>query len=130
MGPKKGKKGCIRFAAALAGLVLLAGCSVLQNILGPSEQFTATLAAEGAVVIPAASLGRVSIPQAGVGLLNLVVTLAGPYLAKEAKLTSCKFTSYPPQAGPPIVVTGTAVCDLSGQSVNETVTLTLAPLAS
>lgn len=114
------------FVAVLA----LAGCGPLKGVFGETEDYTASLCATGAVPIPCRSLGTIAIPSGGTSLLSLVVQLAGPQLMKTANLRSCQFQSYPPEtSGRTVIVTATATCQLQGQQVQETITLTLAPVA-
>lgn len=124
-----------RLMAGVFCAALLSGCSAMNGglggIFGASESYTVSFCAEGKVVIPCRSLGTVSIPTGGAGLLSLVVELAGPRLAQVANLKACKFTSYAPTVvDRAVTVTASAACTLQGTEVTELVTLTLAPVAA
>ncbi len=113
-------------AAVLLGAL---GCSTLKGTIGyETTDYLASICAEGAVMIPCKPLGTLSIPTGGDAFATLIVTLAGPYLAQQAKMKSCVFTTYPESVSGAIVVTATAACSLQGVPVTEKVTVTLAPV--
>ncbi len=115
----------------VVGLSMLLGCSAMKGVVsGPTQKYAATLSAQGAVVLGPLSLGTFDVPQTGAGLLNLIVDIVGPALARSANLKSCTFTAYPETVTTAIVVTATAACQLNGQPVAESVSVTLAPVPS
>ena len=122
----------MRRLGIVALLVTVMGCASMKNTIGwETTDYTAAICAEGAVLIPCKPLGTLSIPTGGDAFATLLVTLAGPYLAKQANLKSCTFSSYPEAVdASAIVVTGTAACSLNGVPVSETVKVTLTPVAA
>ena len=110
-------------------LAALSGCGVFQKLGIGTEDFTATLCASGAVVVPCTvgNLGKVSLPSGGAMFAGLFLDLAAPYLAKSVNLKGCVFTATFPGEGP-LSATATANCTLNGQMVSEALTLTLAPI--
>ena len=76
-------------------------------------------------------MGNIPVPRVGQSLLQLVVAIAGPELAKRANLEQCTFESYPAEVGPggTITVTGSAFCMLRGTKIVETLRIILAPIA-
>lgn len=121
----------MRWLAAMVLATGLGGCASMQNVLGPSEAFTASLSATGAIMVPPTSLGTVKVPANGASLLELVVGLAGPMFQKSYSLKACTFETYPAtSANGAITVTATATCALNGVPVTEAVTATLTPVTS
>ncbi len=127
---KQSLKSAIALVLFVAVTALMTGCAQLQSAVQsvPTEPFTASVCAEGAVPLPCQKLGIVKIPAGGQALAELVVGLAGPMLAKQANLKSCVFSVFPhSDSGHAISVTGTASCKLNGAKVSESVTVTLTP---
>jgi hypothetical protein len=120
--------GIVTAAVLLLCLPVFAGCSTMTNLLGPSEKFTASLSASGAVAVPPTSLGTVNVPASGASLLELVVGLAGPLLDKSYSLKACTVETYPATtASGQISVTATAACKLNGAPVVESLVVSLTP---
>lgn len=117
---------------ALACIIPFAGCSTLVNAVKsvPTEPFTVSLCADGAVVIPCTNLGEVKVPTGGDTIASLILAVAAPHLAKQANLKSCLFETFPSATGGDITVTATATCKLNGVPVTEGVTLKLTPVAT
>jgi len=120
----------LRIASVLALVLSLSGCAALDGLI-QTDDYRASLCADGVVAVPCQDLGAIPVPRGGQSLLSLVVALAGPELAQRADLEDCVFETYPPatDAGK-ITVIGTALCKFRGTSVTETVTLTLTPVAA
>lgn len=119
--------------AILLTLTAATGCGRLNvpgsGVLFPTEDYRVVLRAEGIRPVGPVELGTVPVDANGTGLINLAVLLAGKHLARTADLDGCLFTSYPPELrGSTIVVSASAVCQLDGLPVPETVTLELTPV--
>jgi hypothetical protein len=112
----------------LLALTLAGGCAGLKDILQTSD-YTAQLCGDGVVPIACTSLGTVPVPAGGQAMLTLVVALAGPIL-EQHQLSDCLLTAYPASAERVITVTASAICKLRGQTVNETLTITLTPVSA
>lgn len=111
-------------------LLLAAGCSTLKPIIGfETERYDAVLCGTGAVTIPCKALGALDVPKGGDALVTLMVVAAGPYLAQQAALKGCLFTTYPEVVDRTVTVSASATCKLRGVPVRELVTLTLTPTA-
>jgi hypothetical protein len=114
----------------LAALVLVTGCAGFKNPFSDTRDFHALVCADGIVPVACQDVGTIAIPTNGDALLRVAVLLGGPLLAREAKLSDCVFTSYPPTVeADAITVTASAACTLKGMVVDERLTITLAPVA-
>jgi hypothetical protein len=112
---------------ALVLAVVLVGCSALQ--LNPGgEKYVASVCGEAAGQSACITTGQVAISGDGVQFAELVVNIAGPFLAKQFNYKGCAFTTYPETLKGAIVVTGSAVCKLGTVPVQAKVVVTLTPV--
>lgn len=118
-----------KLASVLVLALALSGCAGgLGGIFGPTEDYTASVCAEGVVAIPCRDVGTIPVPEGGQGLVSLVVAIAGPLLAREGNLKGCVYTTFPETVGRAIKVTATATCTFRGVPAQEIVTVTLTPV--